>query len=61
MPAARKAQPITVKRYARGRLYDTANRRYVTVEQLQEWALKGIRFSVLDVETGADVTQVLPA
>ena len=54
-------QPIVVKRYARSRLYDAANRRYVTVEQLRDWRVKGVAFSVKDTETGADITRVLLA
>ena len=54
-------EPILIKRYARNRLYDPANQRYVTVAHLREWAAKGLRFLVLDIETGADVTQVLIA
>jgi polyhydroxyalkanoate synthesis regulator protein len=55
------SEPILIKRYARSRLYDPANARYVTVRQLREWAAKGLQFLVLDTETGADVTQVLIA
>ena len=61
MPAARNVQPILVKRYARTRLYDTANQRYVSTEQLRRWATEGIVFSVVDIETGSDVTRVLLA
>lgn len=59
--SAQLPQPILVKRYARSRLYDSVNQRYVTLLQLQEWATKGLPFVVLDTETGADVTQVLLA
>lgn len=52
---------ILVKRYARSRLYDTLNQRYVSVEQLRGWAAEGVAFSVIDMETGADVTRVLLA
>ena len=53
--------PILVKRYGRERLYDPVNRRYVTTEQLRDWAAQGVDFVVRDTETGADVTQVLLA
>lgn len=59
--SAQKPEPILIKRYARDRLYDAANQRYVTVGQLREWAVKGVSFFVQDTETGADVTQVLIA
>jgi polyhydroxyalkanoate synthesis regulator protein len=54
-------QSILVKRYARSRLYDTTNRRYVSVEQLRAWLAEGVTFSVIDGESGADVTRVLTA
>ena len=60
MPAAR-VRSILIRRYARSRLYDTANGCYVSVEQLRRWAVDGIAFSVIDAETGSDVTRVLLA
>ena len=53
--------PILIKRYARSRLYDPVNSRYVTVAQLRQWQRDGIAFIVRDAETGADVTRVLLA
>jgi len=53
--------PILIKRYARSRLYDAANGRYVTVEELRQWRRDGVWFIVRDVETDADVTRVLLA
>lgn len=67
MPAARKSRPVIVKRhalvkrYARNRLYDTASRRYVSVEQLRGWAAEGVAVSVIDAETGEDIARVLLA
>lgn len=60
MPPPR-TKPILVKRYARSRLYDTASQRYVSLEQLRDWAHRGLAFIVQDAETGADVTRVLLA
>ena len=54
-------QAIVVKRYARSRLYDPAGQRYVSLEQLRDWAAEGVAFSVVDTETGEDVTRVLLA
>ena len=56
-----KSQPILVKRYARSRLYDTTNRRYVSIEQLRAWVAAGVAFSVIDAEHGADITRILLA
>jgi polyhydroxyalkanoate synthesis regulator protein len=53
--------PILIRRYARSRLYDTSKLRYVTVDELRDWKRKDIIFTVLDVETGEDVTRVLLA
>ena len=61
MPKAARREPILVKRYGRSRLYDTARGCYVSVEQLRGWSAQGIAFSVIDSETGADVTRVLLA
>lgn len=54
-------ESILVKRYARSRLYDTHHRCYVSVEQLRGWAASGIVFTVVDIETGHDVTRILLA
>jgi len=53
--------PILIKRYACSRLYDTSKTRYVTVDELRDRERKGIIFTVLDVETGEDVTSVVLA
>jgi polyhydroxyalkanoate synthesis regulator protein len=53
--------PILIKRYARSRLYDASRSRYVNVDELWDWKRKGITFTVLDVETGEDVTRVMLA
>lgn len=53
--------PILVKRFGRSRLYDTAEGRYVTVDELRQRQRDGIAFWVQDAETGADVTRVLLA
>jgi polyhydroxyalkanoate synthesis regulator protein len=57
----RSATPILVKRYAGSRLYDTANARYVTVDDLRDRRARGILFELREAETGADVSRVLPA
>ena len=44
-----KSQPILVKRYARSRLYDTTNCRYVSIQQLRAWVAAGVAFSVIDM------------
>ena len=61
MTSAASSQPILIKRYAKSRLYDTRHLRYVSVDQLRAWRAADIVFSVLDTETGDDVTAVLLA
>jgi polyhydroxyalkanoate synthesis regulator protein len=61
MSEASKSQLIVVKRYARSRLYDTTNSRYVSVEQLRRWVSEGVTFCVIDAEDGVDITRVLLA
>lgn len=55
------AKTISVKRYARSRLYDTGRGCYVSVDQLRQWRNQGRFVYVIDVETGRDVIQVLLA
>ena len=52
---------ILIKRFARSRFYDAANRRYVSIEELRQWRREGVSFVVRDAETGADVTRVVLA
>jgi polyhydroxyalkanoate synthesis regulator protein len=54
-----KSRSILVKRYAANRLYDTTNRRYVSVEQLREWQGKGVAFSVTEAESGENIALIL--
>lgn len=53
--------PLVIKRYARSHLYDPAAGRYRTVEDLRRLAARGVALTVLDSETGEDVTRVLLA
>jgi polyhydroxyalkanoate synthesis regulator protein len=59
IPAALKLKTILVKRYARSRLYDTTNGRYVSVEQLRDWAVDHVDFAVIDSQTDMNITHVL--
>jgi polyhydroxyalkanoate synthesis regulator protein len=52
----RSTEPILVKRYAGSRLYDAAEARYVTLDDLRQWQARGIRFEVRKAETGADIS-----
>ena len=61
MLTAAYTDPFIIKRYARSRLYDTANQRYVSVEQLRSWHEAGVAFYLNDTDTRTDVTRVLLA
>ncbi|WP_269931448.1 polyhydroxyalkanoate synthesis repressor PhaR [Aminobacter sp. HY435] len=54
MPA--KDEPVTIKKYANRRLYNTGTSTYVTLEDLAEMVKKGEEFTVQDAKTGEDIT-----
>jgi polyhydroxyalkanoate synthesis regulator protein len=45
-----------IKKYANGRLYDTTNKKYITLKQLSEMIQKGEKISIVLTKTGADIT-----
>ena len=51
------AQPITIKKYANRRLYNTATSSYVTLETLCQLVKNGTDFVVYDAKTGEDITR----
>jgi polyhydroxyalkanoate synthesis regulator protein len=53
--------PTLIKRHGGSRLSDTSRPRYMTVDELRDWERKGIIFTVLDAETGEDITHVVLA
>ena len=50
-------QPITIKKYANRRLYNTGTSAYVTLEDLAEMVKKGEDFQVFDAKTGEEITR----
>lgn len=57
---ASTTDPITIKKYANRRLYNTGTSTYVTLEDLASMVKKGEDFQVVDAKTGDDIThQVL--
>jgi len=50
-------QPITIKKYANRRLYNTGTSAYVTLEDLAEMVKQGEDFLVYDAKTGEDITR----
>lgn len=49
--------PITIKKYANRRLYNTATSSYVTLDHLSEMVKAGHDFVVYDAKTGEDITR----
>ncbi len=54
---AEDAAPITIKKYANRRLYDTASSSYVTLEDLARMVREGVDFIVIDARSGEDITR----
>lgn len=49
--------PITIKKYANRRLYNTATSSYVTLDNLANMVKAGADFVVYDAKTGEDITR----
>ena len=49
--------PITIKKYANRRLYNTGTSTYVTLEDLATLVKTGEDFAVFDAKTGEDITR----
>lgn len=56
-PNAKSESPITIKKYANRRLYNTASSSYVTLDHLAEMVKEGQDFVVYDAKTGEDITR----
>jgi polyhydroxyalkanoate synthesis repressor PhaR len=54
---AKSETPITIKKYANRRLYNTGTSTYVTLEDLATMVKEGEDFLVYDAKTGDDITR----
>ncbi|HET9904368.1 MAG TPA: polyhydroxyalkanoate synthesis repressor PhaR [Xanthobacteraceae bacterium] len=54
---AKPAEPVTIKKYANRRLYNTGTSTYVTLEDLAAMVKGGEDFVVFDAKTGEDITR----
>ena len=54
---AKTAEPVTIKKYANRRLYNTGTSAYVTLEDLAAMVKNGEDFVVYDAKTGEDITR----
>jgi polyhydroxyalkanoate synthesis repressor PhaR len=58
MPSPKdKSDPITIKKYANRRLYNTDSSSYITLEHIGAMVREGRDFKVLDARTGEDITR----
>ena len=55
--ASRTDGPVTIKKYANRRLYNTGTSTYVTLEDLATMVKSGEDFAVFDAKTGEDITR----
>lgn len=53
---AKSQEPVTIKKYANRRLYNTGNSTYVTLEDLANMVKEGEDFVVYDAKNGEDIT-----
>jgi polyhydroxyalkanoate synthesis repressor PhaR len=51
--------PVTIKKYANRRLYNTATSSYVTLDHLCQMVKDGVDFVVYDAKTGEDITRAV--
>ena len=54
---AQSEEPVTIKKYANRRLYNTGTSTYVTLEDLATMVKAGTNFVVYDAKTGEDITR----
>src|SRR4026208_943487 len=52
-----KKEPVTIKKYANRRLYNTGTSTYVPLEDLASMVKSGEDFIVFDAKTGEDITR----
>ncbi|MSO93939.1 MAG: polyhydroxyalkanoate synthesis repressor PhaR [Rhodospirillales bacterium] len=57
--SAPKTPPVTIKKYANRRLYNTATSSYVTLDHLAKMVKGGTEFVVFDAKTGDDITRAV--
>src|ERR1051325_10891710 len=54
---AKSPEPVTIKKYAKRRLYNTGTSTYVTLEDLAVMVKEGEDFVVFDAKTGEEITR----
>jgi polyhydroxyalkanoate synthesis repressor PhaR len=51
------SEPRTIKKYPNRRLYDTADSRYITLEDIKRLVREGVEFRVVDARSEEDLTR----
>ena len=54
---ANTKEPVTIKKYANRRLYNTGTSTYVTLEDLAAMVKRGEDFVVFDAKSGEEITR----
>ena len=54
-----EGEPITIKKYANRRLYNTDTSSYITLDDLAGMVRENVDFQVLDAKTGDDITHTI--
>ena len=54
---AKSEGPVTIKKYANRRLYDTESSTYITLDRLAQMVREGREFEVVDAKSGEDITR----
>ena len=52
-----QAVPVTIKKYANRRLYNTSTSSYVTLDHLSHMVKDGVEFAVYDAKSGENITR----
>ncbi len=50
---------VTIKKYSNRRLYDSTNKKYVTLDDIGALIREGSEVKVIDSQTGADISKVI--
>jgi polyhydroxyalkanoate synthesis repressor PhaR len=50
---------VTIKRYSNRKLYDTGNRRYITLDEIRELVRQDEEVRIIDHKTGQDLTSAI--
>lgn len=55
----RSSGQILIKKYSNRRLYDTSNRKYITLEEISDLIKGGNEVKVIDTQSGEDISKLI--